>query len=433
MSGTQNGQLSTDPFHVYYNISIQNDDTSGDNPPPILKFDEIRNGTILQNPSDYFLSVVRFSVDTPTLPIFIPERRNTAGNVNELIYSVTYEWNGVRYQQFVTYVPQSPWIAPPLAAPAPQDTQGTYYYIYQPEPFFAMVNRALADGWAAFLALAGAPAGLAVGNPPQFVFTKTNNFATLFVPRNYFLQSNAGIPTQAYLNATLDAGLAIAGNRVPVSLYFNSPMYELVSSLSAYNTGFLNVTPDVASLGRNYLIQFYDTYTGNATSVSNATTAVNYIPPVYTPQYVNAVAPVQLTYISAQQQYATIALWNPVCSVVFTTAGFPVNPEQVSAPVVYGNTGRNLTNSGNNANIANVLTDFEVALDQGDEYKPTIHYTPSAEYRLIDLQSNAPLNNLQISVYWKDPTGTLHPFRLSAGATATIKVMFRKKTFNTGY
>jgi hypothetical protein len=130
------------------------------------------------------------------------------------------------------------------------------------------------------------------------------------------------------------------------------------------------------------------------------------------------------------QEYPTSSLWNPINSLVFTTGTLPVAPTSVSAPVVFGTNTSALTSGGNNSNISNQLTDFEVPVTEGWEYKPNVFYTPTAEYRFIDLLGNTPLNNIQISVFWKDAFGNLHPFYLNSGCNANIKCLFRRKDFN---
>jgi hypothetical protein len=89
----------------------------------------------------------------------------------------------------------------------------------------------------------------------------------------------------------------------------------------------------------------------------------------------------------------------------------------------------NLLASGNNSNIGNTITDLQVGLTQGNEYKPNIQYTPSGEYRILSLIGNNPFSAVQISVYWKDYYGGLHPFTLGNGNGGNLKIMFRKKTY----
>ncbi len=58
-------------------------------------------------------------------------------------------------------------------------------------------------------------------------------------------------------------------------------------------------------------------------------------------------------------------------------------------------------------------------------------YNPNAEYRLIDMNSYMNLNRVDIIVYWKDKFGNIHPFELKPGNDARVKIMFRRKDFNT--
>jgi hypothetical protein len=106
----------------------------------------------------------------------------------------------------------------------------------------------------------------------------------------------------------------------------------------------------------------------------------------------------------------------------------PIAPSIVSTPVLFG-AGSSFTTGGNNSGIANILTDLEVPLEKGWQYKPSINYVPTAEYRLFDLNGNAPLSAIEISVNWKDTFGTVHQFRLASGSNASLKLMFRRKDF----
>ena len=84
--------MSSSPDHLYLDLSIVNNDTTGEKQIP-LNFRETRTNPILDNPSNYFMSVARFSVDTAgyTLPIFMPklllDGKNT--NINTTAYSVS--------------------------------------------------------------------------------------------------------------------------------------------------------------------------------------------------------------------------------------------------------------------------------------------------------------------------------------------------------
>jgi hypothetical protein len=78
-----------------------------------------------------------------------------------------------------------------------------------------------------------------------------------------------------------------------------------------------------------------------------------------------------------------------------------------------------------------MITDFEVQGSNGYGYQSSIEYIPSGEYRLIDMcgSGNTMLQNIEISVFWKDSYSNLHPLYLQSGCRCDLKIMFRKKTF----
>ena len=61
------------PYHVYMDLDVINNDYISTTPPQ-LRFEETRNQPFLDgDSSDYFCSIVRFSIQTGnTLPVFIP-------------------------------------------------------------------------------------------------------------------------------------------------------------------------------------------------------------------------------------------------------------------------------------------------------------------------------------------------------------------------
>ena len=78
-----------------------------------------------------------------------------------------------------------------------------------------------------------------------------------------------------------------------------------------------------------------------------------------------------------------------------------------------------------------MLTDFVIPFTTGVEAtNQQIYYIPTSEYRLIDLLGNNNLNELTISVFWRDKYGGLHPMTLDAGAAASMLIMLRKKKYN---
>ena len=79
--------FNSNPHHVYYDINMYNDDTSGNSAAVPVKFTETRNQPILANPSEYFMTVSRMCLDTASLPLMIPEVAiGENSNANKTVY-----------------------------------------------------------------------------------------------------------------------------------------------------------------------------------------------------------------------------------------------------------------------------------------------------------------------------------------------------------
>ena len=400
----------SDPDRIYYDIQITNLQ-SASTPPPTLYFNEIRNTPFVQCPEDYYFSIIRFTLDTPTLPVFVPEidtspitnpyQLDPSGNpipntqdVNQTIYSYQFSYAGYfdpSGQTFVEWSAQDATALQPTGFSRPNSNNALqinntgYYNCYSYEWFIELLNTQFTTTFATFKSKYEAfqilnpsyplfPAGAVA---PQWAWDSSSLCARVIFTSDF---QNGGITAPAN----------------PIFCYFNAPLYNLFSSLNAKLLRYSNT-------GRNWVIQ------------------------VVPQAQFNTYTLVGVTYISVVQQWSTTPQLSPVSSVVFVSNTLPIVSNQLSAPLLY-NEGNILSNYGNNSNFQQIITD----LVAGDGvYKPNLVYNPTAQYRLIDLRGNYPLSSIDISVFWKDRTGQLIPFLLGSGATATIKVLFTKKGTNT--
>lgn len=431
MSGIDfDSRISYEPYHIYYDINVLNNDTTGRERPPFLQFTEIRNSPYLANPADYFASVVRFSLETPTLPVIIPQVKVGGASINELIYTVsmTHPFLPAPISVPVQYVPQNNLALkpPPTSITAASDIINEYYYTFTYKPFIDMVNTALRACWVLTRAAIGTiNAAFDDDSFPYLWWDADANIATWVVPAQLFQTPTANNPNPDY---TLGGLPAIAGVISPISIYFNAPLFNLFSSFSAFQNGYEGVAP------LNWRMLFPDTVSINPYQASvftgNPAAGVASMP-TFPTQFTAALLPQQpllLSLLRVSQEYPTTPLWSPVQSIVFTTSLLPIASSIVSTPVLFGQ-GATFTTRGNNSGIANILTDLEIPLEKGWQFKPSINYTPTAEYRLFDLNGNAPLSAIEISVNWKDTFGRLNQVRLGSGCNASIKIMFRRKDF----
>jgi len=370
---------------LYYDITITNLETRT-TPPPVATFSEARNTPFCYVPEDYYFSILRFSLDTPTLPIFQPDIVPYQSDRDKTIYSVTLQWTNpiapfqtFTQQTFVNFIPQDKEAVIPN--PPSQTSNGLqnnttgYYNVYNYSYWIYLCNNALTQCFTDLnTQVTGAGLALPTANAPVLNFDSQNNIGILVADQAGYDTTSADY----------------------IKIFFNPAMYQLFSSFPVIIN---NLTSP--SLGINLQID---------TNAFGSSSLVQY-PPV-APTY---------TALQVYQEYSTIGLWNPVTSIVFTSNTLPIVPNQVSAPLLFYD-GRIIT-AGNNSNISQVITDFQT----DGLYKPTILYNPLAEYRRIQLQGNRPLTNIDITIFWKNRLGELIPFRLSSGSTATIKILFEKK------
>ena len=378
------------PDKVYYDVTISNLNTV-DVLPPILYFNETRNSPFVLDPESYYLSIVRFSLDTNTLPVITPSIKPTPNNdLNLTIYSITLSWTNpvapfqeFTFQEFLEFIPQDTQSPPP--APPSQNLNGLqnnttgYYNIFNFQYWILLVNNTFTSAYNGLNALVIA-GGLVLPSTyaPVMAWDTQTSCASISAESPGYDDTTTGY----------------------IGIFFNASMFNLFSSFPVYILG-TNQT-----LGRNVRI---------STSNFGGTNLIPFPPPTYTSFACQII-----------QEYSTISSWTPITSIVFTSNTLPIVPNQISAPLLFYN-GSIFNTGGNNSNIAQVITDFVA-----ESYKPQIIYTPSAQYRLVNLVGNTPLYNLDIGVFYKDRIGVLVPFRLPSGGTATIKILFTRKYTENG-
>lgn len=372
------------PERLYYDVTMTNI-SSTNTIPPIAYFQEERNSNFLLSPQDYYMSVQRFTIDTQLLPIFIPLIQPTQANPNLTIYSLTmtFLYNGVNYQQqqFIN------WISQDISAPIPlgpsfnnnkQEIISDYYFCYSHQYLIELMNTCSSLCYTNLKAQVVGAGGILPSNyAPVFNFDTTNNICII--------------------NAD-NLGYANSLNN-PIKLYMNGPLYQLFSSFQSQINGYTNI-----SNGKNYQI-IIDNFDGSSITPF----------PAFNPIF---------DAINIYQEYSTVANWCPIASLVFISYVLPIVNEQISSPLIFNSGQTSFLNSGNNNAVASIITDF-VAGD--NKYKPFLTYTPSSEYRRIQLTGNSPLRKIDVAVFFRTRLGDLVPMRISSGGTITIKFLFERK------
>lgn len=463
MSGKTN--FNTDPNHIYYNLTLFNNDNIGTSESVPVRFQETRTSTILANPSEYFLSIQRFHIDTPSLPVFMPEVEtslvfNPTQNPNQLIYSLAiYRQNSVS-PPFIIPITFSNQLNKTVLPPSQLDINAVsnpYYFVYEYQNFIDMINQSIQTWYINAVANPGTFPGVALSQCPVFGMEAGNKFCIYFpatTTENTYSATGAktAIGTGTHVwdsQANPTSNKWVLAMNAPMHTLFSSFRFQYIDSLK----NLPNITPTAsAGITSEKLLHGWYMISNRPAMNSTATPGVGGLPvyleetnqiplnqveniPASSIPYLGnfySVASNTASFEVVRSPYSTAPLWSCVKQLIFTTALMPINNELVGLPGVR-NSNSALDTDFQNNNFSPVITDLEVPLVTGDEIKPSVSYSPGGEYRLTDLMSNTPINSIEISVFWKDQYGVLHPFLLEPGCFSSIKILFRRKVFNLIY
>jgi len=328
----------------YFDITVSNLNSTSTASNPILQFNETRANPFIRTPSDYVFYIVRFSLDTNSVPIWIPSIQSSQEDSDLTIYSVSMVYNGITVQTYMTFIPQdlsaSKASSPLRNTNGIQDLSSKYYYVYNYQYVIFLLNNTLYN---CFNSLAS-QTSLPTTNCPYFTWDTTNNTATLISDIAGFNDDSSNY----------------------ISLYFNNALYQLFVSLPSIYSN--------SSSSKGLIYQISPSSYGIA-----QTTSLN-----------------GYTAYQCVQEYSTVSIWNPITSIVFCSNTMPMNPEQISSPLVYIN-GITLQ-STNSSNINNIITDFE---SNDGIYKPSLVYQPYI-FRYKQLLGDRALYNIDITCYFKN-------------------------------
>lgn len=358
---------SSEPSHVYMDVAIINADT-GTLPPTHLKFTETRDRAILTDPASYYMSCIRFHIDTIALPAMCPIVQLNQPDINRLIYSFTLSYKGFDFQQFVEFIPQDKTTKIPAAPYGKQDIDSGYYYLSSFAFFVNLCNNALKSAFA----------GLAA----QVTLPTTNAPWLLYDPTSKEMIFNADVV--GFDNSLTDY----------IQIYFNIPCYNLFCSFETTTESFNSPN------GKNYLLVM-ENENGTNTSEMNTYNALQ----VY-------------------QEFPSSITWSCIQSIVLCSSTLPINGAMQSQNTI-NQVKSEAINYSNNLSV-NIISDFEVAMESGMDFKPSINYAPYL-YRLIDMFGHQEINTISVEVYWKDTNNNMHPLLLPSNSNANIKLLFRKK------
>jgi len=205
--------------NVYYNIDIFNPDAQTQ---PAV-FDSTRTSNILDNPNEYELAIIRFSVPTKSIPIMIldPQTKN---------YKVSVEYNGFVETQDVLWIVNN-------NCPTTQNWISTY------QEFIDSINLALLNCYTNIVLADPTYPGVQApyfrldGDLPNFVAEQAINTTTSTVKWYMNFELQTIIPTISYNLNCIGAGnlsfqIVIKDNKNNKETIDGVPCYVMISESS---------------------------------------------------------------------------------------------------------------------------------------------------------------------------------------------------------
>jgi len=373
---------------LYYNLSIINGFNSSQNLSPSY-IEELNNQIVVDNGTQLYMSVGRFSIPASTIPLLIIPVVLGQMDINKTQYEIQFQLctaNGVfSFTQTanINFLSQYPNISstvnPPLLS---QDTSNQYYWIYDIEQIILMFNNSLKSLFATFCSQSGLPFNYNSAYFPYITFDySTRSFSIIMTANDgstVYFDQNAG--TYPYIVCNI-----------------NNIAYNL----------FQFTTINYAQPYLNPVSNFYTISCFN--------------------KYNNILVNGSANEYKMSASFSSINLWSALNKIIISVGyGISSKLEYDSIPV--GNTGSSTNTNAVNKPSLPVLTDFEVDKDQYAINGNWIQYQTSSitQQRLVALTADQ-IKNFQLSCYWLDNFGVRHVLELDKGMPLTIKLCFYDK------
>ncbi len=442
--------------NIYFNAVINADPTST----ATVRCEYIGNLTqsILDTPKNYYCSIIRFILPIDAIPTlifpldidqsnFLQSRLqigiNLGGSYPNPSDTRPGPVGGTNYVAPVIYVPGSnlpPPITSSIVAPYYTNTQAisAFYWVYSIEQMIGMFNNTLNTAMIAagmsllYIFTLTGPSNATIGDIYEDSTGKKYQVNGTIVGGTTLAlidAANSGVPlpiTNGVLTKILGAGdatisyISYTAMGIPRPYFTWNPLTNLIS---------LTVTDAFLTTGAkifvnrymiNYLASFkwfYDETTFSLGQYFFLNTSV--LPPDQTSPYI------------ILEDYTTISLWFDLRRILIFSNTLPITPEVLPGSNNQRTTSTVAITSPSNSNVVNyypIITDFAVGLENANQLQEVLVYNPSAQYRLVDMTSDSPLNKIDLQFFWEDRYNNIIPVPLSTYQQASVKLLFTKKS-----
>lgn len=362
---------NTDPDNVYVNARINYIEGTSSLISPAI-YDVTKTSPIVNNPREYYVSVIGLSIPFNTMPIIIcpiiPDQPNP--NLTTFNFIITVPANNYSVNQNCIYVPTRIDLPVPVQN-KPYQVITPYYNIYSFTWLLNIFNTTLTNLWNTAV-LANPLVNL--GPQAPYFYINEDKLIVLVVSDQF--KNNARIGT-------------------------NGATLTLLEGFNFSDTTYSNAYVD------NAFFTFYDN--GN---VCNSDGGQLRVPGNGYWYYI--------------QEYNAIDIWYSVRRVFVTTTAIPINQDVIT---VNDNNGKQ---TGLTAYYP-ILFDYTPQITNNIAGKSVNYYEPQSQYRLIDINSDQPLYRIDLLIFWQDKLGNNYQIFLTPGQSINVKLGFFKKSLYKNY
>lgn len=240
MNNLRNDLCPCDADNIYLNVVISNNTSIGNGSPIVAKQHITRTQPLINNASNYYLSVIRFTIPLQYVPLFIVDIVPNQANPNLTPYFMGITIGATNYSEQLIYIPTSGDLPVPVQNQQYQVIT-PYYYVYAYDILLQMANTALA---AAYIA-AGSPGG---EGAPFFIMNYATRLLSL-VTSVQFINAGGSIFFNYQLIKYFDG----------FNLYRIGNLINSFSFITTYTINNYYPTPGTAT-GPPQLLQFSENY-----------------------------------------------------------------------------------------------------------------------------------------------------------------------------
>jgi len=412
--------ISSSQYHkgdiVYYNVTMSSEDSvpNSEN----AEYEDNRSVPLIENPSDYYLSVIRYSINSASLPLFICpviEPIGDPNNPNYTPFNITIQVTdtGFLNSQNIQYIPTDN-ANIPLApnSTRKQDLSSTYYYVYFINDFLRMINITIEKVLSVIKLFDPAFIGV---DPIYFTYNEKYEKIELYVPNQTVGGDNVWLTE--YDNNGVPVFFPNSSAR-KLRFITNSNLYQYLESFRVY----VSRTPGLKS---SFIFLLDDLK--NKNNYAAPPKVAPSLPVTQTPlMFSEAIGTINTyytqnpPYFKYMQEYKMIpSTWQSVSTINILTASIPIDPQYIPAFTIENG---NITGS----NFRPILSDFIPDLHVVGGQRQIYQYEPKV-YNYIELKSTTPIYKIDLKLFWGDYSNRLFPMKIPSGRSNTIKLMFIKR------